>query len=171
MIRRKWIKIIALLLAQSIVLAGCVDTSSNTSSNTSIGTSSNTVSTELEGEENGENASETEINIETNADTSNLEIERAKITLDFVEMIEKDEELRSLVEKSIYLAKVNNQDKTTNPVQSLDEYYDFLDWCSTCMPWNILDTGNPSLYSSIDQSLDYFYYLLDQPLPELAGKG
>ncbi|MER2027147.1 MAG: phosphatidylserine decarboxylase, partial [Lachnospiraceae bacterium] len=30
---------------------------------------------------------------------------------------------------------------------------------------------NPSLYARIDQSLNYFYYLLDQPLPELAGKG
>ena len=40
------------------------------------------------------------------------------------------------------------------------------------MPWNILDDQDVSnLYRCIDQSLDYFYYLLDQPLPELAGKG
>ena len=66
---------------------------------------------------------------------------------------------------SIRLAAVNNPDPETNPVQSLEDYYDFLDWSATCMPWNILDGQDTSdLYSSIDQSLDYFYYLLDQPL-------
>ena len=92
-------------------------------------------------------------------------------TLDFISMLEDDPELKALVEESIALAAVVNPDKETNPVQSLEEYYDFLDWSQQCMPWNILDTDNPSLYLSIDQSLDYFYFLLDQPLPELAGKG
>ena len=76
------------------------------------------------------------------------------------------------MEKSIHLASLNNPDVKSNPVRTLEDYYDFLDWASTCMPWNILngqDTTN--LYGSIDQSLDYFYYLLDQPLPELAGNG
>lgn len=96
---------------------------------------------------------------------------RAQITLDFIEMLEEDPELKGLVEESIALAAARNPDPETNPVQSLEAYYDFLDWSATCMPWNILDTGTSSLYSSIDQSLDYFYFLLDQPLPELAGKG
>ena len=98
--------------------------------------------------------------------------ERKQITEDFISLIEADPELEALMEKSINLAALNNPDKKTNPVQSLDEYYDFLDWSATCMPWNILDGQDTSnLYGSIDQSLDYFYYLLDQPLPELAGKG
>ena len=97
---------------------------------------------------------------------------RAQITKDFMSLLEDDPELMELVEKSISLAAVNNPDKKTNPVQSLNEYYDFLDWSATCLPWNILDGQDTSkLYSCIDQSLDYFYYLLDQPLPELAGKG
>ncbi len=95
-----------------------------------------------------------------------------QITKDFIKLIEADPELKALMEESIAIAAVHNPDKKTNPVQSLDEYYVFLDWAATCMPWNILDGQDmTNLYGSIDQSLDYFYYLLDQPLPELAGKG
>ena len=98
--------------------------------------------------------------------------EREQITKDFINMIEEVPELKHLMEESIDLAAMNNPDQKTNPVRSLQEYYDFLDWSATCMPWNILDGQDLSdLYGSIDQSLDYFYYLLDQPLPELAGKG
>ncbi len=98
--------------------------------------------------------------------------QRQRITKDFIALLEEDPDLEGLVKKSIHLASVNNPDRKTNPVQSLEEYYDFLDWSATCMPWNILDGQDTSdLYGSIDQSLDYFYFLLDQPLPELAGKG
>ena len=75
------------------------------------------------------------------------------------------------MEESIALAAVHNPGRRTNQAQSLESYYVFLDWSATCMPWNILDAESPSLYARIDQSLNYFYYLLDQPLPELAGKG
>ena len=104
-------------------------------------------------------------------ETAGEKNDRAEITLEFIAMLEEDPELKALMEESISMAATVNPDKKTNPVQSLEEYYDFLDWSATCMPWNILDTGNTSLYSSIDQSLDYFYFLIDQPLPELAGKG
>ena len=40
------------------------------------------------------------------------------------------------------------------------------------MPWNVLtDVSYPALYDHIDQSVDYIWFLLDQPLPELEGKG
>ena len=98
--------------------------------------------------------------------------ERQKITKDLMSLLQADPELEYLVEQSIKTAALHNPDKKTNPVQSLDDYYDFLDWASTCMPWNILKNQDGSdLYLHIDQSLDYFYYLLDQPLPELAGNG
>ena len=98
--------------------------------------------------------------------------EHAQTTKDFIALLENDPALKGLVEKSIALAAVNNPDKETNPVQSLEEYYTFLDWSAACMPWNILSTVEyPTLYQHIDQSLNYFYYLLDQPLPELAGRG
>ena len=97
---------------------------------------------------------------------------RQKTTEDFMAILEENPELKTLMEKSIAQAAAINPDRETNPVQSLEEYYDFLDWSATCMPWNILNNQKASgLYTQIDQSLDYFYYLLDQPLPELAGKG
>lgn len=85
---------------------------------------------------------------------------RQQITEDFMMILEENPELETLMEKSIDLAALNNPDPNTNPVRSLEDYYDFLDWSATCMPWNILDDQDTSnLYSCIDQSLDYFYYL------------
>jgi phosphatidylserine decarboxylase len=67
---------------------------------------------------------------------------------------------------------VVNPDKNTNPAQTLAEYYDFVTWAETCMPWSILPkTPYTSLYDKIDQSLDYFYFINDQPLAELEGQG
>ena len=106
------------------------------------------------------------------AATAQFVTEHTQTTKDFIALLEKDPELKGLVEKSIALAAVNNPDKETNPVRSLEEYYAFLDWSAACMPWNILSAAEyPTLYQHIDQSLNYFYYLLDQPLPELAGRG
>ncbi len=54
----------------------------------------------------------------------------------------------------------------------MEELYDFIDWAVTCMPWNVLtDASYPTLYGHIDQSVCYFWFLVDQPLPELEGKG
>ena len=40
------------------------------------------------------------------------------------------------------------------------------------MPWSILpNLPYSSLYKQIDQSLDYFYFINDQPLTELENKG
>jgi phosphatidylserine decarboxylase precursor len=81
-------------------------------------------------------------------------------------------EMKSMLIKSIQLAKEANPDAQTNPAQTLEGYYDFLDWATKAMPWNIIPNLKcPSLYKSIDQSLDYFYFITDQPLPELADRG
>lgn len=81
--------------------------------------------------------------------------------------------IQRMLIQSIKQAKRINPDRETNPAQSLEEYYDFIDWAARAMPFNILPSaGNyPKLYESIDQSLDYFYFLVDQPLAELKGKG
>ena len=99
--------------------------------------------------------------------------ERSEITNDFISILNENPELKDLTEKSLLKGAIVNPDKKTNPVQTLDELYDFLDWCSTCMPWEIISLSEdyPSIYDQIDQSLNYFYYILDQPLEELEGKG
>ena len=93
-------------------------------------------------------------------------------TLELISIIENNENIKSLLVKSIDQAKMVNPDKTTNPAQTLEEYYQFVTWAETCMPWSILPTTPySSLYDKIDQSLNYFYFINDQPLPELEDMG
>jgi len=93
-------------------------------------------------------------------------------TLELISIVENNPDIKSMLIKSIAQAKVVNPDKNTNPAQTLDEYYEFVTWAETCMPWSILpNTPYTSLYDKIDQSLDYFYFINDQPLTELEGLG
>ena len=90
-----------------------------------------------------------------------------------ITIVEHNASFKAMLVESIERAKKINPDRETNPAQSLEEYYDFIDWAATAMPFNILPLAEnyPKLYESIDQSLDYFYFLVDQPLEELEGKG
>lgn len=98
--------------------------------------------------------------------------ERAQITRDMMNILDADPVLKDMMKKSIAQAAAINPDKNTNPAQDLDSFYDFLDWAATCMPWNVLNEKQyPTLYTKIDQSVDYIWFLFDQPLPELAGAG
>jgi phosphatidylserine decarboxylase len=93
-------------------------------------------------------------------------------TLELISIVDNNPNIKSMLIKSIAQAKVVNPDKNTNPAQTLNEYYDFVTWAETCMPWSILPkTPYTSLYDKIDQSLDYFYFINDQPLTELEGLG
>ncbi len=85
--------------------------------------------------------------------------------------LESDPELMALMEQSIAAAKIN-PDPATNPVRSVEELYDFIDWAVTYMPWNVLtDASYLSFYDHIGQGVCYFWFLVDQPLPALEGKG
>jgi phosphatidylserine decarboxylase precursor len=90
-----------------------------------------------------------------------------------ISIVEHNANIKQMLIQSIEKAKKINHDRETNPAQSLAEYYDFIDWATKAMPFNILPSAAhyPKLYESIDQSLDYFYFLVDQPLAELKGKG
>ena len=92
--------------------------------------------------------------------TESGEIKHKPITLRLINLIEKEPEIGRLLEKSIAEAKRVNPDKKTNPVQSLSEYYDYLDQLVEKLP----DT-------QIGSDIHYFCFLVDQPLPELEGKG
>jgi phosphatidylserine decarboxylase precursor len=90
-------------------------------------------------------------------------------------ILDGNKSLKSLVEKSIAKAKEINPDKATNPAQTLDEYYDFLDSSLTRMPWKILDEDyyhfhkDPDLAFRTDQCILYPYWILDIPLEELKN--
>jgi len=93
------------------------------------------------------------------------------LTQELIQILDGDPELKAMLENSIAKAKRVNPDRKSNPAQSLEEYYDFLDWAAEPMPWSILKNMEyATVFDSIDQGLDYFYFILDQPLQELEGK-
>ena len=98
--------------------------------------------------------------------------EHSECALSLKKLLDEDPELMALMEKSIKKAHEINDDVNYNPVSTVEELYDFMDWATTCMPWNVLtDIEQPALYDHIDQSIDYIWFLFDQPLEELEGKG
>ena len=110
----------------------------------------------------------------TNAANNSVEnkLERSKATLELKKYLDGDATLMSMMEKSIKLAHEINPDKNTNPVSSVEELYNFIDWNVTAMPYNLVGVNEaPTLYNRIDQSVDYIWFLFDQPLDELNGKG
>ena len=94
------------------------------------------------------------------------------ITEQLIVMVEHNPEIKGMLLRSIDMAKKKNPDKITNPAQTLEEYYTFVDWAAKAMPWTILrNTPYSSLYEQTYQALTYFYFINDQPLPELEGNG
>jgi phosphatidylserine decarboxylase len=93
-------------------------------------------------------------------------------TVELIEIVENNPDIKKLLIKSIEQAKRVNPDKITNPAQDLESYFDFIAYAEKAMPWELLPEANYStLYNKLDQSLCYFYFINDQPLSELEGKG
>jgi phosphatidylserine decarboxylase len=93
------------------------------------------------------------------------------ITRDLIDLIEKNPEIGNMLEASIAKAKEINPDPKTNPVQNLSDYYDFIDRASELIPRDVLENPSNLTRDQILQSICYFYFLVDQPLPELENKG
>jgi phosphatidylserine decarboxylase precursor len=94
------------------------------------------------------------------------------ITQQLITMVEHNAKLKEMLVESVEKAKKINPDRVTNPAQTFEEYCAFVDWAAKAMPWSILpNLPYPRLYEQIDQSLDYFYFINDQPLTELENKG
>ena len=105
-------------------------------------------------------------------DNKPSQIKHEPITQNLIILVDHNSEIKRMLINSIAKAKKINPDKLTNPAQTLDEYYMFIDWAAKAMPWSILpNLPYSKLYDQIDQSLDYFYFINDQPLPELKDKG
>ena len=81
-------------------------------------------------------------------------------------------ELRTMMEQSLLSAQRANPDRGTNPVQSVEEWYVYLESFRYLLPWESLNLGeDASFFHRIDQCIGYFYFLLDQPLEELKDRG
>ncbi|MDP3706090.1 MAG: phosphatidylserine decarboxylase [Legionellaceae bacterium] len=91
-------------------------------------------------------------------------------TIELIHLTEQDHALKNMLIKSINKAKQINPDKKTNPAQSLEEYYAFLDHAVQALPWEILPLPHINLSNQIGQGLSYLNFINDQPLSELKGK-
>ncbi len=94
-------------------------------------------------------------------------------TQELVVMVNQDTLLKSLLVSSIQKAREINPDSVTNPAQSLERYYAFVSKAESSMPWGyyMADHQLPSTFEHIFQSLGAFYFVIDQPLTQLEGKG
>ena len=91
---------------------------------------------------------------------------------ELIQIVESNPKIKSLLIEAISKAHEINPDTSTNPVKNLDDFYKFISWSETAMPWDLIrHTEHASLYNRIDQSLAYLFFITDIPLPELQGKG
>ena len=67
-----------------------------------------------------------------------IDLPRSQAALSMMEYLESDPALMALMEASIARAHDINPDPNTNPVSTVEEFYDYIDWMVTCMPWNVL---------------------------------
>lgn len=93
-----------------------------------------------------------------------------------INICNENTEVRHLLEHAISQAAQVNPDRRYNPAQTLEEFYDFVDWNVRHLPWDIMTTSSPtqygqSLYGRTDQGVGYFWFVVDQPLDELKGRG
>ena len=93
-------------------------------------------------------------------------------TMELKRLVAANPEVKRLLIASIEQAKQVNPDPLTNPAQSLEQHYDFVSWAERASPGSLLEARvNATLYQRIDQSLGYLYFIADQPLIELEGRG
>ena len=105
-------------------------------------------------------------------DSQKKEAEYGKATKQLITLLENDLALKSMLESSLQKAKDINPDRNSNPAQTLEEYFQFVTWTETTMPWAIVKKEEyPAIFDNIFQGLGAFYFLIDQPLPELEGMG
>lgn len=80
-------------------------------------------------------------------------------------------DVRELLERSLEQAAKTNPDPETNPVQTLEAYVGFVDRIVRLIPKDVLENPSLALRDQMLQGMCYFHFLVNQPLPELEGKG
>lgn len=93
------------------------------------------------------------------------------ITNALIQLLKDHPEIETMLEESLEKAKSINPNPVTNPAQDLKSYYKYIDGAWQLVPQQILDVPAVLIRDQILQSICYFYFLIDQPLSELEGKG
>ena len=93
-----------------------------------------------------------------------------------IRICNENAEVRQLLQHAISQAADINPDRDYNPAQTLDEFYTFVDHNVRCLPWDVMIHPAPSdygrsLFGRTDQGIGYFWFVVDQPLAELEGRG
>lgn len=102
-------------------------------------------------------------------DKAKEEKQYSPITQKLVDLVKSDERIKSLLMEAIEKGKKINPDSSTNPAQSLEEYYNFIDHSQTAMPWDVIFCpGQPSIFGRMYQALCYCYFINCMPLEALA---
>ncbi len=108
----------------------------------------------------------------TSCNHVNQKPEYGEAAKELVKLLDGNPDLKAMLIESLEKAHQINPDRNTNPVKNLEEYYEFVSWAETAMPWALLKNKEyPEIFDHIFQSICCFYFLIDQPLPELEGKG
>ena len=108
--------------------------------------------------------------------TPEKERQHTEAVSELIRLMDGNPDVKALLEKSITRAVAVNPDRRYNPAQTLTEFYDFVDWNVRQLPWDVMIHQAPSeygqsLYGRTDQGVGYFWFLVQQPLEELEGRG
>ena len=96
---------------------------------------------------------------------------REAITQQLIDLYTTRPEIQTYLNSSLAAASAINPNLQTNPAQTLSAYLDFVDSASKLAPKEILNNPPDLIRDQILQSITYFYFLIDQPLEALEGKG
>ena len=105
-----------------------------------------------------------------------LQKEHTEAARELIRICNENAEVRQLLEHSIHQAATINPDRRYNPAQTLEEFYDFVDWNVRHLPWEVMTSLSPTEYGQspyrlTDQGVGYFWFVVDQPLDELKDRG
>ncbi|MGN0223778.1 MAG: phosphatidylserine decarboxylase [Muribaculaceae bacterium] len=92
-------------------------------------------------------------------------------TQHLINIVESDPRIASLLQEAINKGRQINPDRGSNPIQSLEDYYRFIDHQLTAMPWEVILTpGRPSVFGRMYQCLCYCYFINCMHLDSLEGE-
>ena len=92
-------------------------------------------------------------------------------TAALVSIVNSNPNIKSMLIKSIDQAKIINPDKITNPAQTLDEYYEFVTWAETAMPFSIIPTPKYSRMISSTKPATSSGWISEYPVGSLNLEG